>query len=358
MSGTSLDGLDIAYCEFLFENQIKSYNILEAETIAYPTDMVKRLDKGITKSGLELSFLNNELGTWMGDRCLNFMKKNRINPDFISSHGHTIYHQPEKGLTLQIGNGNLIHAITNIPVVFDFRALDVAMGGQGAPLVPIGDELLFSKYQICMNLGGFVNISFNDGQNRKAYDIGAINIVLNKLAQELGHEYDPEGQIARSGSTIQEFNEELDRLSYYSQPWPKSLGKEWVDNKIMPLIDLYRVHKTEDILHTYSKHIARRIATDINYLKNTLFERQPGRLLVTGGGAYNKYVIESIRSLLLPGLEIMIPEDILVAYKESLIFALMGLMRIKGIPNCLQSVTGANHNSCCGIVAGSIKSMQ
>jgi len=358
MSGTSLDGLDIAYCEFLLEDKIIRYKILYAETLPYPAEMSQRLETGIHMSGLELSLLNNDLGTWMGNQCLNFINKNRIKPDFISSHGHTIYHQPEKELTMQIGGGNIIHAITKIPVVFDFRTLDIALGGQGAPLVPIGDELLFPQYQICLNLGGFANISFNDGKNRKAYDIGAINIVLNKLAQKIGYEYDSEGQIAQSGSTIQELSEELDRILYYSQPWPKSLGKEWVDNKIMPLIDHYQDHKIEDILHTYSNHIANRIATDINHLKNAIFEGVPIRILITGGGAYNKYVITSIRNLLVPGIEIIIPEDIIVAYKESLIFALMGLLRIKGLPNCLQSVTGAKYNHCSGIVVGPIKSIK
>jgi anhydro-N-acetylmuramic acid kinase len=352
MSGTSLDGLDIIFCEFDWKgiNSV-DYDILNAENIPFPDDLFLRLRDCIYADSLNLKMLDNEFGKWMGEVCISFINKNNISPDFIASHGHTVFHQPEKGMTYQIGNGNILHSLTGIPVIYDFRTLDVALGGQGAPLVPIGDSLLFNEYQVCINLGGFANISFEENRTRKAYDIGAINIVLNPLAQKLGKPYDPQGGIARSGKKIDPLLEKLNSLPFYNMPYPKSLGKEWVDENITPILESGQ-ENVEDLLRTYSEHIAQKIASDINKIKSVSLTGSACNVLITGGGAYNTFIIELIKQYLAPDIEIKIPDKQIIDYKEALIFSFMGLMRLKGVNNCLSSVTGAERDSCSGIIAG------
>ena len=262
MSGTSLDGLDIAYCIFIFEDGKWTYQITKATTIHYSAKWKIRLSTLQEKSALELTKTNVEYGYYIGDQVNKFIKENKFQPDFIASHGHTIFHQPNDRFTLQIGDGNAIAATTSLPVIYDFRSLDVALGGQGAPLVPIGDRLLFSNFDFCINLGGFANISFEKENQRIAFDICPVNIVLNELAIAENKSFDEGGKLAESGEVNITILAELNELKYYKMKAPKSLGREWVEENIFPIFSKYKVSNI-DLLTTFTEHIAVQISNTI-----------------------------------------------------------------------------------------------
>jgi len=333
MSGTSCDGLDVAACIFEEKQGSWNYNIIDAITIKYDNHIRELLNEATHCSGYKLLKIHNEYGNYLGEEVKKFINKTGFIPDLISSHGHTIFHKPGEGITFQIGNPYLIAKITNLMVVADFRVSDVILGGQGAPLVPIGDELLFSEYDACLNLGGFANISFKRKGNRIAFDICPVNYVLNFFSQKIGYEYDVDGNISKRGKTDLGLLEELNNLSYYKLKYPKSLGREWVEENIFKVINmhLYKL-KVEDILNTLVEHISIQIANTINN-----FDLKT--VLSTGGGVYNKYLIEKIKSKIKS--ELIIPDKKIVEYKEALIFAFMGVLRVKNQINCLASYTGA-----------------
>lgn len=335
MSGTSLDGMDICLTEFS-ENAGKwNYKILAAETISYSEKWLENLKRAERSSGAALMELHEEYGIFIGETVNSFLEKNKIKkPVLISSHGHTIYHRPDAGYTFQLGDGKKIHALCKIPVVSDFRSGDVALGGQGAPLVPIGDKLLFGEYDLCLNLGGFANISFEKNNKRIAFDICPVNYVLNFLAKRTGKNFDENGKLSSSGKAIPGLIEKLNSLSFYQQPPPKSLGREWVEQNIFPLLDTK--YKTEDLLCTFTEHIAQQLS----------YHCRKGKLLLTGGGTHNDFLVEQIKEKC--KTEIIIPDQLTIDFKEALIFALLGLLRMKNEINILSSVTGAQRDSCGG----------
>ncbi len=338
MSGTSLDGLDICYAKFNYD-QNWSFEILEAETIEYDPIWKKKLANSIHISSEQLLNLDATFAQFSGIQTQQFIKKHQINQlDLIASHGHTVFHQPEKGFTLQIGNGHWISKITQYPVVYDFRYQDIVLGGQGAPLVPIGDELLFSEYDYCLNLGGFSNISFKKEGKRIAYDISPVNIVLNKLAQKKGLNYDLDGKLAKKGKINKDLLNRLNQLSFYSKAYPKSLGVEWVRKEIHPILQEDR-SIVENQIATFVEHSAFQIAQNIEESK---------KVLCTGGGALNPFLIDRIRFYLGGFLEI--PSEDLINYKEALIFAFLGVLKKEKKINVLKSVTGAKKNHSSGIV--------
>ena len=338
MSGTSLDGLDLAYCSFRFENGSWKFAIIHAETIPYSQEWLATLSSLPGSSALEYASADHAYGHLLGKLCKDFMVKYDIHPDFIASHGHTVFHQPDRGFTAQIGNGAAIKAETTIPVLCDFRSGDVANGGQGAPLVPAGDRLLFPMYDYCINLGGFANISYDLDGNRLAYDICPVNIVLNTLAMKAGYPFDRDGQMAASGKPDDHLLSVLDQLEFYGQTGPKSLGKEWVDDKILPLIQNKGL-RNEDILNTYCAHVAHQIALHTG----TDPER---RVLLTGGGTFNKYLVSLIKSALSP--QLVLPDILTINYKEALIFAFLGVLRLRNEVNCFRTVTGASRDGSYG----------
>lgn len=341
MSGTSLDGLDIAYCRFTKKDKKWSYDILAANTISYTSNLKKKLALASSFSGLELALLDVQLGVYFGKQVNKFIKENKLKkPDFISSHGHTIFHQPNKGLTLQIASGAHIAVQSQTPVVCNFRTLDVAMNGQGAPLVPFGDELLFNQFEYCLNLGGFANVSFKKNKKRIAFDICPVNIVLNELASRLGKQFDKNGKIAKKGKINQAVLKQLNKIDYYQKNAPKSLGKEWVEKYVFPILNNANI-EVADLLATFVEHIAIQTANSLNSKTNE-------KILVTGGGAYNTYLIERIQYY--TKAKIVIPESKLVEFKEALIFAFLGLMRWAGKINILKTVTGAKKDSCSGTI--------
>ncbi len=339
MSGTSLDGVDIAYCSFKFENKWR-FSINKAESFSYPAHWISKLKSWYECDASVLAAADFEYGQYLGALVKNFINRHHLQPDFIASHGHTIFHQPRRGFTLQIGNGNAIAAETGLPVIYDFRSMDLALGGQGAPLVPIGDRLLFSDFEYCLNLGGFANISFEKKTKRIAYDICPVNIVLNQLSQREGKDYDKDGMMARSGKLIQDLFDLVNQLEYYQKEAPKSLGREWVDANILPLLDQYMAAPS-DLLATWTHHVAYQVSRSVN-------AGTGGRMLVTGGGAMNAYLVELIRSM--ARLEIIIPDVNLIHFKEALIFAFLGVLRWRNEINCLSSVTGAKKDSSSGVI--------
>ena len=340
MSGTSLDGLDIAFCEFSREEKHWTYKIHCAETIPYDNhwqDLLSTIESG---SALDFVTADVEYGQLLGRLTREFINKYNLHPDFIASHGHTIFHQPEKKITSQIGCGPAIAAETGLPVVCDFRSLDVALGGQGAPLVPIGDELLFNGFDFCLNIGGFANISYQTANKRIAYDVCPANIVMNQLALQAGFGYDPDGVLAASGMVNQQLLGTLNALPYYKIAFPKSLGKEWVVQHIFPMLK-NSGQSTNDLLATFCEHIAMQVAAATEAKKGT-------KLLITGGGAFNEFLIGRIRNYAIP--EIIIPDVYTINFKEALIFAFLGVLRQRNEINCLRSVTGAAKDSCGGAI--------
>ncbi len=340
MSGTSLDGVDICFSNFSYENQDWKFKILVSDTVPYDKSWITKLTNAHSLSEIELKELDLEFTLHLSKIILSFINKNQIsNIDFISSHGHTVFHEPKKQTTYQIGNRVELNNLTNLPVVCDFRIQDVQLGGQGAPLVPIGDLLLFSDYSHCLNLGGFSNISVKSNNNIIAYDICPVNIVLNKYSRSIGFEFDMEGQISKSGNINKHLLKQLNEISYYYLTYPKSLGLEWVENKIFPLIDSFKI-SVEDILRTYVEHIAVQIS---NNLKGDNL-----KILISGGGSKNKFLMERIKQLSKKNLEI-ISENI-TDYKEALIFGFLGVLRVRNENNCLKSVTGADKDHSSGVI--------
>lgn len=340
MSGTSLDGLDIAHCTFTLEKEGWKYTLTHGETIAYSSEWRSRLSSVERGAALDLALTDVEFGHLMGTLTREFIQKHQLQPDFIASHGHTIFHQPHRKLTTQIGKGSAIAAETALPVVSDFRSLDVALGGQGAPLVPIGDQLLFHQFDYCLNLGGFANISYQQHQNRIAFDICPVNIVLNYLASKIGKSYDHDGEMASIGSVSSHLLNQLNHLPYFQQQPPKSLGKEWVVSHVLPILDSSTL-RLNDLLATFCEHIAMQIASSLD-------QNGSKKVLITGGGALNSFLISRIKQHTQVNLEI--PDSLTINFKEALIFAFLGLLRWRNEVNCLKSVTGAATNS----IGGSI----
>lgn len=337
MSGTSLDGIDIALCRFSDSDTNWGYEIVEAQTIAYPTSWIEKLKGAPHLNAQEFLLLHNEYGRYTGDLVSEFLRGKDI-PQLVASHGHTIFHQPEKKLTFQLGNGASIAATTGITTISDFRNFDVALGGQGAPLVPVGDQLLFPEFDYCLNIGGFANISYELNGIRIAFDIAPANIILNDLAQQLGYPFDQDGRIGAAGTVSESLLTKLNSLEFYDQKWPKSLGREWIDHQITPLLS-YSGLSIEDQASTVYEHIAYQISRVTG---------DSGRLLATGGGSKNLYLIDKLKDK--TSCQIVLPGEKLIDFKEALIFAFLGVLAFNGRVNVRSSVTGSVTDHIGGII--------
>lgn len=337
MSGTSLDGIDLSYVEF---NHVHSwgFNIIKSETISYTRDWYNIL-KNLTDNSIQKLKSIDEKYTMLLAKTVNsFIEKNNIKKiDAVCSHGHTALHEPDKKLTYQIGNQEQLASLIGQTVVCDFRIQDVEFGGEGAPLVPIGDKLLFSDYKFCLNLGGFANVSTENNGKRIAYDICAVNIVLNNYVGKLGVNFDDKGKISASGNVNEELLTELNEIEFYGLKSPKSLGIEWVRKTIFPIIDKYNL-SVKDILRTFVEHAAYQIGLELNKTKNI-------SVLITGGGVYNLFLVERLKDF--TSNKIIIPSKQLIEYKEALIFGFLGVLKLREENNCLSSVTGSfkDHSS-------------
>ena len=339
MSGTSVDGLDVCCATFDCRDGRWSFHIDCARGYDYPASLKKTLGQEVQKmSALEFITFHSAYGTFLGERVNEFMEEFGVHPDLIASHGSTVFHEPARKVMYQIGDGAAIAAVTRIPTVSDFRRLDIMLGGQGAPLVPVGDNLLFGEYDYCLNIGGFSNISFREGDRRIAFDISPVNYVINRCCRAIGLEMDRDGEIAARGQVNAVLLERLNALDYYGKPWPKSLGREWVERNVFPLLDAAGL-SLEDTLRTYYEHCAQQLAAVTTPLRS---------LLVTGGGAYNKFLIERMEAL--SGCRMVIPEPAIIEFKEALIFAFLGVLYMMDQPSCLRSVTGAERDNIGGML--------
>ena len=341
MSGTSLDGVDLA--EITFEKNINhwSFKIHQAETVAYADEWVNRLKNGIDLGTFPLAQLNHEYTELLAGMIQNFITKFHIeNIDAVCSHGHTIKHEPQNGFTLQIGNLPLIAEILKQKVVCDFRVQDVELGGQGAPLVPIGDELLFNDYDFCLNLGGFSNVSFNEDNKRIAFDICPINTVLNYLANQINLPFDKGGEMAKSGKINEALLNELNAITYYQKQPPKSLGVEFLSETFYAILNRYQL-SIPDAMRTCVAHFSDQLAQVLNK-PNT-------RVLCTGGGAYHHFLMDELQQKI-PQTQLIIPDDFLIQFKEALIFGFLGVLRLREEVNVLASVTGAIKDHSSGVV--------
>lgn len=342
MSGTSLDGLDLACCEFFLDDKNQyGYKLLCAETISYSEKWKLRLADAFNSKAVDVFELNSTFGIYMAECIQHFIKKNNLEVDLISSHGHTVFHQPKKKFTTQIGSGAIVNALCKIPVVCDFRSSDVALNGQGAPLVPIGDHLLFHNYSYCLNLGGIANVSFVLDDTRVAFDICPANQLLNAVAEQIKLPYDENGNIARKGKLNETLFQKLNDFDFYKKKFPKSLGREETEDFFLPLMKKNKL-SPEDLLHTLCKHIAFQINQSLK--DNTGSQN----ILVTGGGAHNGFLLECIQEMC--KAKVVIPDADTINFKEAIVFGFLGWLRWHGKENVLSSVTGADRNSTSGCI--------
>lgn len=341
MSGSSLDGVDLAYCEFTRKPDGWDSRIIHCETLPYPPWLKAILVNPSSLSNNEIMELDLLLGMHFAELINDFHSKHDITPNLLSSHGHTLFHEPKKGITFQAGNGALMAERTKLIVINDFRREDVAQGGQGAPLVPIGDILLFGTYDACLNLGGFANISFDDAQGRRlAFDIGPLNLALNQIAGMEGQDFDKDGELAARGHVDEDLLHHLNSLEYYKKEAPKSLGKEWFRDIFIPHSKNPGL-SVQDLMATMVEHLAIQLASSVALAC-------ANKVLVSGGGALNNTLME--RFSFHTGAKIHIPSQELVLYKEALIFAFMGLLKYQGEVNCLASVTGGASDLSAGTI--------
>ena len=361
MSGTSLDGIDLASCRFAMTEEGWTFSVMAAETLPYPAQWREKLREAYKMGGADLVKLHVDYGRLLGANIRSFHEKYRLPEGMVAvSHGHTVFHRPEQGYSFQLGHGAAIAAASACTVVCDLRSMDVALGGQGAPLVPLGDKHLFAPYDACLNLGGFANISYDAHGRRMAFDICPLNYVSNHLVQDAHlpgtpfadrHRadnadgvaaYDPAGNIGRRGQIHGELLDKLNKLAFYRAEGPKSLGREWVDTHIWPLLQRFEL-PLQERLRTWYEHAAIQLSAVIR-------RASVKKVLVTGGGVHNTFLMECIQRHLPAGTEVVVPDREVIEFKEAIVFAFLGLLCLQGQNNCLASATGARQDS----IGGSI----
>lgn len=344
MSGSSLDGLDLAVCRFWMEREDLHYSLEHTDTIAFSDPLVDALGSAYDSSGSAIFRVEQLFTSECAELIQRFISESDLKVDIIGFHGHTVFHEPQDGFTVQIGDGHQLSQKLSIDVIGDFRSKDVALGGQGAPLAPIVEKHLFKDYRLFLNLGGIANISIHNNDQIIAFDITACNQALNYLSQHLGEEYDDKGKLARSGSLKNDLLSQLSQIPYLSDCAPKSLSNTWVKNEFIPMLKKDQ-GSINDQLNTVVEHIAIETANAIPD------HSTQGELLVTGGGAHNDYLIERMDYHLRPkGVKCARPSEKLINYKEAILMSLMAYLRIMEQPNCLASVTGASRDSSTGII--------
>lgn len=353
MSGSSLDGLDIAFCKFEIENEnISAWELLKAETIPFSEMWQSRLANLPSQSGLVYAKTHAYFGHYMGELVIDFMSRNNVAPDFIASHGHTIFHHPDKRMTAQVGDGGALAATTGLKVISDFRTQDIAIGGEGTPLAPAADKYLFDGYDFYLNIGGIANVSCNVNGKMIAFDIGGANQVLNGLAVLMDQEYDDGGKIAASGKNVNVLLQEVNSIDYFSQKYPKSLDNQWV---VQNLLKKYREYpeSVENRMRTAVEQLAQQtVSSVLQVVENEGLTKKEYRMLATGGGVFNSFLMQRMQELFKEkiDLEIVIPEQETIEFKEAILMALLGILRLENIPNCLASVTGAKRDTVGGAI--------
>ena len=345
MSGTSLDGLDIACVEYKLLKTGWTFTIIHAETVPYPKKWHEALANAHTLSAADLLILHGAYGTYLGQQCKEFITRNSLaRVDFIASHGHTIFHQPKSKMTFQLGDGNAIYAHAGVPVISDFRSLDVALSGQGAPLVPAGDKMLFQDYDVCVNLGGIANISRDEGRTRIACDVCFCNMAFNYLMASTGQRFDRGGGRAARGTVDPSLLKQLRRVYQPLKKKRTSLGREIFESNVVPLLDGKEL-SLEDKLATCVESTAIEII-------EAVIQPRVKTVLFTGGGAYNAFLMTRLLEHCGDRADLVIPDDDVVNFKEALIFGFLGVLRFLGKVNTYKSVTGAISDSSGGVMIG------
>lgn len=355
MSGSSLDGLDIAYCSFQLSDSkhfaIQNWKIEHAETLAYTKEWQVKLAQLIHADARTFAQTHTHFSRYSAELVNQFLAKHSIKPDFIAAHGHTIFHFPEEHFTSQIGEGAALAALTGYPVICDFRTFDVALGGQGAPIASIADKYLLADYDFCLNLGGIANVTSNANGKYIAFDITGANQVLNELVAEIGLEYDDNGDLAKQGKIIASILEHSNQLPFLAAPYPKTLDNQWVKKELIPFFK-NTDFALNDRLRTSCEHTAQQTAISIQQIiEQEKLSKSSYRLIATGGGGYNRFFIQLLQSKIQHlNIQIEIPDEKIVGFKEAAMIALMGVMRINNVPNCMSSVTGAIHDTINGAI--------
>ena len=356
MSGSSLDGLDIAFCEFNLENEnISAWKILQAETLPFSEKWQSRLAHLPIQNALTYAQSHAYFGHYMGQLVNEFLAKHKVKPDFIASHGHTIFHFPDKRMTAQIGDGAALAATTGYPVISDFRTQDIAIDGEGTPLAPAADKYLFEGYDFYLNIGGIANISCNVNGKMIAFDIGGANQIFNGLAQLANMEYDEDGKLAAVGEIENELLQEINSIDYFSQKYPKSLDNQWVGNHLLKPFLAYEA-SIENRLRTACEQLAEQtVLSVLQIIENEGLTNKNYRMLATGGGVFNSFLMQRMQALFSEkiNLEVVIPQKEIIQFKEAALMALLGVLRMENIPNCLASVTGAKRDTIGGAIYAS-----
>jgi len=345
MSGTSLDGLDIAYCHFRKNRGRWSFSLKKATTVKYSSAWINKLSTAQHLTGEQLVEMDSRYGQFLGKACNDFIRHNKLKVDFIASHGHTIFHQPQKSFTYQLGNGPALHAACGVPVVFDFRSLDVLLGGEGAPLVPAGDRFLFGEYDVCLNLGGIANLSRDIKGKRVAFDICFNNMGLNYLMKTIDKEFDKGGAMSSEGQVDQEMLKRLNSVYSDLRKRRPSLGREMFEERVKPILDEPGIALSTK-LRTMTVSSASEIAMAISSQKKRC------NVLCTGGGAFNSFFISQLLDQCGDNITLIIPNSDIIKFKEAIVFAFLGVLKICGEVNCLKSVTGASRDSSSGSTVG------
>jgi len=344
-SGNSLDGLDLVFAGLTEVRGKWTYEIKAAERKAYTIEWEGKLAGAVNLSARDYLLLHSEFGHYIGYAVKQFITDHQLDHQvhFIAAHGHTVFHMPSQKMTAQLGDGAAIAAVTGLPVISDLRAMDIALGGKGAPLVPVAEQLLFPDYRYRLNLGGNATISSSIDNNFIAFDICPCNYILDALAESLGKRFDEDGKLAAGGITDNALLESLNGLSYYGQDYPKTLAGKFGTGTVLPLIQGYQL-STQGKLNTYTQHIATQIAKAVVKLQNGPEQEQ--KLLLTGGGVFNSFLLQNIRGQLQPyNIEIITPDVQTITFRNALMMALLGTLRWRQEPNALSSVTGAERDS-------------
>ncbi len=349
MSGSSLDGLDVACVDFKYDDGKIDWEIMQAETFPYSDMWLSRLINLPLQNALAFAKTHTYYGHYVGEMVNQFLQKHQIEPDFIAAHGHTVFHHPDQKFTVQIGDGAAIAAITGFPVISNFRAQDIALGGEGAPIAPIADKYLLPGYDFYLNLGGIDNISCNINGRFVAFDIGSANQTLNAIAREMNMKFDEDGRIAKTGELVEPLFQKANDNDYYKEAYPKSLDNSYVRENIVPLfLDFEALW--EDKMRTACEHIAFQIANAIAaVVEKEDFKKEKYKMIATGGGALNEFLISCIRRYN-ENVEVVVPDRKVIEFKEAALMALMGLLRIENQTNTLHSVTGARRDTISGAI--------
>ena len=340
MSGSSMDGIDLALCSFWQTDGKWEFEFLATETISFSDHWLQTL-KTLPEAGAEELVKQDMLfGAYLGQIAADFLKKNRLHADLIASHGHTLFHRPEEGFTYQLGNGQALAQCSGIKTVSNFRTKDILYGGQGAPLVPIGDLLLFRDFDYCLNLGGIANISIKEDERITGFDICPANQLLNHLSRQVWHDYDDGGRMAEKGKLLPSLYNTLNAIPFYQKRAPKSLGNADVRVDFIRLIDLFDA-SVEDKLHTTVRHI-------VHQIKAITGNEMNKEGLITGGGAHNSYLVDLLKTE--SNMNWIVPDKQIIDFKEAMVFAFMGVLKLRNEINCLSSVTGASRDTASGDV--------